>query len=151
MADTSDIDAVVILDELRINDLKAYRDVLDALPNRELVCGFIVGKDELLHWEASDLFQFYYDIMPIEGTLDMLLEKADEEAVKRAIRIGACNIYHACVHNFLHEKSDDILPLCISLRFSYCKRFASVKRADGYNQASNCKTQSRRRPPFSRR
>ncbi|MDE6401850.1 MAG: nucleotidyltransferase domain-containing protein, partial [Clostridiales bacterium] len=30
-------------------------------------------------------------------------------AVRRAIRIGACNIYHACVHNFVHEKSDDIL------------------------------------------
>lgn len=27
----------------------------------------------------------------------------------RAIKIGACNIYHACVHNFVHEKSEDIL------------------------------------------
>lgn len=39
----------------------------------------------------------------------MLLEKIDRQAVKRAIRIGACNIYHACVHNYVHERSDDIL------------------------------------------
>lgn len=107
--DTSDIDVVVILDELRINDLKAYRDMLDTLPNRELVCGFISGKNELLHWETSDLFQFYYDTTPIKGTLEFLLEKIDEQAVRHAIRIGACNIYHACVHNFVHEKNDDIL------------------------------------------
>lgn len=107
--DTSDIDVVVILDELRMNDLKTYRDMLDTLPNREFVCGFISGKDELLNWEASDLFQFYYDTTPIKGTLDCLLEKIDIKAVKRAIKIGACNIYHACVHNFVHEKSEDIL------------------------------------------
>ncbi len=107
--ETSDIDVVVILDELRINDLKVYRDILDALPNREFVCGFISGKDELLNWEASDLFQFYYDTTPIKGTLDCLLEKIDKHAVMRAIKIGACNIYHACVHNFVHEKSEDIL------------------------------------------
>ncbi len=107
--DTSDIDVVVILDELRINDLKTYRDMLDTLQNRQLICGFISGKDELLNWEASDLFQFYYDTTPIKGTLDSLIEKVDMQAVKRAIRIGACNIYHACVHNFVHEKSEDIL------------------------------------------
>ena len=107
--DKSDIDAVVILDELRINDLKIYRDMLDTLPNRDLICGFISGKDELLNWESSDLFQFYYDTTPIKGTLDALLDKIDKSAVRRAIRVGACNVYHACVHNFVHEKSNDIL------------------------------------------
>ncbi len=107
--ETSDIDVVLIFDELRMDDLKVYRDMLDTLPNRELICGFISGKDELLNWEASDLFQFYYDTTPIKGTLDRLLEKIDKHVVKRAIRIGACNIFHACVHNFVHEKSDDIL------------------------------------------
>ena len=107
--ETSDIDVVFILDELRANDLKIYSDMLDALPNRELVCGFISGKAELYSWEASDLFQFYYDTIPIKGTLDCLLEKINKHTVKRAIKIGACNIYHACVHNFVHEKSADIL------------------------------------------
>ena len=107
--DTSDIDVVVILDELRMNDLKTYRDMLNTLQNRQLICGFISGKDELLNWAASDLFQFYHDTTPIKGTLDCLLEKIDKHAVMRAIKIGACNIYHACVHNFVHEKSEDIL------------------------------------------
>jgi hypothetical protein len=107
--DASDIDIVVILDELSASDIQKYNTMLDALSHRELICGFLSGKDELLHWEASDLFQFYYDTTPIKGSLDELLTVIDEAAVSRAVKIGACNIYHGCVHNMLYEKSEDIL------------------------------------------
>ena len=60
-------------------------------------------------WEPSDLFQFYRDTKPIRGSLDGLLPLIDGAAVDRAIKIGACNIYHGCVHNMLHEKSAEIL------------------------------------------
>ena len=107
--DTSDIDIVVILDELSITDIHKYNAMLNTLPYRELICGFVSGKDELLNWEPSDLFQFYYDTTPIKGSLNELLTVIDEAAIDRAIKIGACNIYHGCVHNMLHEKSEDIL------------------------------------------
>ena len=107
--ETSDIDVVVILDELSASDIQKYNTMLDALPHREMICGFLSGKDELLNWEPSDLFQFYYDTTPIKGSLDELLTVIDDAAVGRAIKIGACNIYHGCVHNMLHEKSEDIL------------------------------------------
>ncbi len=107
--DASDIDIVVILDRLSAADVQVYNRMLDSLPHREMICGFLSGKDELLHWEPSDLFQFFYDTTPIKGSLDELLAVIDEAAVGRAIKIGACNIYHGCVHNMLHEKSDDVL------------------------------------------
>ena len=95
--ETSDIDLVVILDELGVADIQAYHAMLDTLPHRELICGFLSGKNELLHWEPSDLFQFYYDTKPIKGSLDALLPLLDSEAVNRAIKIGACNIFHGNV------------------------------------------------------
>ena len=107
--ETSDIDVVVILDELSALDIQIYNAMIDSLPHRELICGFVSGKNELLNWEPSDLFQFYYDTTAIKGSLDELLAVIDETAVNRAIKIGACNIYHGCVHNMLHEKSEDIL------------------------------------------
>ena len=107
--ETSDIDVVVILDELYASDTQKYNTMLDTLPHREMICGFLSGKDELLNWEPSDLFQFYYDTSPIQGSLDELLAVIDEAALRRAIKIGACNIYHGCVHNMLHENSDEIL------------------------------------------
>ena len=107
--ETSDVDVVVILDELSAQDIQTYNTMLDTLPNRELICGFVSGKQELLNWEPSDLFQFYHDTTPIKGSLDEVLALLDGVAVDRAIKIGACNIYHGCVHNMLHEKSDEIL------------------------------------------
>ena len=107
--ETSDLDIVVILDELSAADIQSYNAMLDTLTHRELICGFLSGKNEILNWDASDLFQFYHDTQAIKGSLDELLPRIDNAAVKRAIKIGVCNIFHACVHNMLHEKSDDIL------------------------------------------
>ena len=107
--ETSDIDVVVILNEFTVADIQAYNQLLDTLPHRELICGFVSGKDEILNWEPADLFQFYHDTTPIKGSLDELLSKIDGVAIDRAIKIGACNIYHGCVHNMLHTKNEDIL------------------------------------------
>ena len=106
---TSDIDIVVILDELSAADIQTYHDMLDPLPHRELICGFLSGKKELMNWEPSDLFQFCHDTTPFKGSLDEVMAVLDESAVNRAIKIGACNIFHGCVHNMLYEKSEDIL------------------------------------------
>ena len=107
--ETSDIDVVVILDELSAKDIQTYNDMLDTLPHRDLICGFLSGKNEIMNWEPSDLFQFCNDTTPIKGTLDEVFALIDENAINRAIKIGACNIFHGCVHNMLHEKSEDIL------------------------------------------
>ena len=107
--ESSDIDIVVIFDDLMPADLETYRHMLDQLPHRDLVCGFVSGKAELLNWEPADLFQFYFDTTPIVGSLDALLPLLDADAVSRAIRIGAGNIYHGCVHNMLHERNSEIM------------------------------------------
>ena len=107
--ETSDIDIVVILDELSAKDIQIYNDMLDTLSHRKLICGFLSGKNEIMNWEPSDLFQFCNDTTPIKGTLDEVFALIDENAINRAIKIGACNIFHGCVHNMLHEKSEDIL------------------------------------------
>ena len=107
--ETSDIDIVVILDELSAMDIQTYRNMLDTMSHRELICGFLSGKKEIMNWEPSDLFQFCHDTTPIKGSLDEVMAVIDESAVDRAIKIGACNIYHGCVHNMLHDKSEDVL------------------------------------------
>lgn len=105
----SDIDTVLILDTLSAEDIRSYGEMLDKMEPRQLICGFLSGKEELLSWEPSELFQFYYDTKPIMGSLDELFPLIDEAAIDRAIRMGACNIYHGCVHNMLHEKDEDSL------------------------------------------
>lgn len=105
----SDLDVVVIFDRLTCDDIETYRALLDQMPEREKLCGFISGKEELERWEPADLFQFYFDTTPVHGSLDFLKTQISREAVRRAVRIGAGNIYHGCVHNMLHEKSEELL------------------------------------------
>ena len=128
--ETSDIDIVVILDELSALDIQTYQDMLDTMSHRELICGFLSGKKEIMNWEPSDLFQFYHDTTPIIGSLDEVMAVVDESAVNRAIKIGACNIFHGCVHNMLYEKSEDIL------RGLY-KSASFVVQAIAYKQTGN--------------
>lgn len=107
--ETSDIDAVVILDRLDADDLHAYGRAVSALPYRALLCGFISGRAELENWDTADLFQFYFDTEPVYGDLEFLRARIDDTAAERAVRMGACNLYHGCAHNMLHEKSGEVL------------------------------------------
>ena len=107
--ETSDIDMVVILDEFTIDDIQTYNAMLDTLPHRELICGFLAGKKEICNWDPADLFQLYYDTEPILGSLDALQSLLDDTAVNRAIKMGVCNIFHGCVHNMLYSKSEMVL------------------------------------------
>ena len=114
----SDIDVVLLLDRMEMDDLRRYDAMLNEIPHRELACGFVSGWQELKNWDAAELFQFYYDTTPIVGDIDELLSVIDEDSVRRSIHTGACGIYHACVHNFLHEKDSGILKgLYKSARF----------------------------------
>ena len=63
----SDIDVVLILDRLDASDLQEYGCMLDALPERNRICGFVSGREELLAWEPSELFQFCHDTVPGSG------------------------------------------------------------------------------------
>lgn len=115
--ETSDIDVVVILDRLTLADLDDYRAAVADLPRRELLCGFVSGREELACWDAADLFQFYHDTTPYLGSLELLLPRIGEESIRRAVHLGACNIYHACCHNYVHERDGDILKDCFKSAF----------------------------------
>ena len=107
--ENSDIDVVVILENLTPSLLLEYKKMVDSLPFRDKLCGFVSGKEELFHWNTSELFQFYYDTVPIFGTLDDLLPLITKDVIKQAVHAGACSIYHSCCHNILHETNAEIL------------------------------------------
>lgn len=107
--ENSDIDVVVIFDSLTTEDLKRYDQIISAMPHRDKICGFVSGRDEIINWEKSDLFQFYYDTKAVYKNLDFLAPLIKKDNVKQAVLIGACNIYHACCHNIIHEKDIEIL------------------------------------------
>ncbi len=126
-SEQSDIDVVLILDKVDMNDLVTYRNLVAKLSHRELLCGFVSGRDELKCWNEGDLFQFYFDTVALHGSLETIIPKITEENAKQASLVGACNIYHACSHNFLHAQEVDTLKMLYKSAFFvmqadyYCK------------------------------
>ena len=105
----SDIDVVVVLDKLSYEDLKKYETAISSLESRDKICGFISGREELANWDRTDLFQFYYDTTAVYGSIDWIRGYIANYDIRRFVHMGACNIYHACVHNAVHEKNPDAL------------------------------------------
>ncbi|WP_373077142.1 nucleotidyltransferase domain-containing protein [Fusobacterium varium] len=124
-SEESDIDIVIILDKVDIEDLKKYNEIISKMEDREKICGFISGKEELINWEKADVFQFYYDTEPLVGNIDFLVPTIKKSDVRRAILVGSCNIYHMCGHNILHEKDLELL-------FSLYKAASFVLQAKYY-------------------
>ena len=107
--ETSDLDPVLILDKVDMADLIAYKQIIENLPYTKLICGFVSGKAELASWAKADLFQFYFDTVPLQGRLEDIISIPTVNEAKAAVLTGACNIYHGCSHNFLHTEQAEIL------------------------------------------
>ena len=103
--DTSDVDVVVILDELRIEDLKAYREIVRSMPDYEKACGFISGRAELQNWSKSDLFQFYFETESLYGDLTELIAPPEKDDIRRTVKLSAEALYHAACHSFVFDEN----------------------------------------------
>ena len=103
--DSSDIDLIVILENLTFEDLKRYRLIIDSLPHKEKACGFISGKNELQKWSKADMFQFYYDTKSLYGKLEDIIKPPSLDEIKQSIKISSENLYHSSVHSFVHSNN----------------------------------------------
>ena len=53
--ETSDIDPMVVIDQLSREDLDTYRSIIARLSDPENSCGFLCGREELAHWNALEM------------------------------------------------------------------------------------------------
>ena len=98
----SDIDVMAGLDTLDVQDLGSYQRCLRQMPDWEKACGFISGREELLHWPRHELFAVKQGTAPVFGSLAGLLPPFTREDVRQSVRIGASALYHETAHRFLY-------------------------------------------------
>lgn len=103
--ETSDIDAVVILDALSPQDLTVYRNLLAQMPaSSHPACGFIAGREDLKNWSRAELFQFYFDTAVLYGSFEGILSKPSRKDALEAAQTGAGTLFHALCHTQVHGK-----------------------------------------------
>lgn len=104
----SDIDAVVIVEDLDADDLALYRSIVQRMPHAELACGFIGSPDALAAWPRHDVFNLVNDTSIRYGSFYFMDTEFTAEEAKLAADTCASEIYHVLCHTAVFEP--DILP-----------------------------------------
>lgn len=115
----SDIDVVVIVEDLNADDLALYRNVIQEMPHAELACGFVGSPDVLAAWPRHDVFNLVNDTSIRYGSFDFMDTEFTAEEAKLAADACASEIYHALCHTVAFEPNllPDILQGCLKSVF----------------------------------
>lgn len=115
----SDIDVVVVVEDLDADDLASYRSVVQRMPHAELACGFVGSPGVLAAWPRHDVFNLVNDTNIRYGSFDFMDTKFTAEEAKLAADACASGIYHALCHTAVFEPNmlPDLLQGCLKSVF----------------------------------
>ena len=102
----SDIDIMLVFDEVHAEDLNSYRRILSDLGEYERACGFVCGKDELLNWFPEEICHVLHTTSDIYGKLSDIAPNYSQKDVADYIKMSVGNLYHMLCHRRIHSELD---------------------------------------------
>ena len=111
--ENSDIDIMVVIDEMKVADLDLYRTAIGRLEAVEKSCGFIAGKDELAHWNPLEICHLLHTTKDYYGRLEELVPAYTEQDIRNFITMSVNNLFHEICHRYIHrsrERNIEALP-----------------------------------------
>lgn len=115
--DKSDIDIMVVIENLNINDLDCYRTIISAMEEPEKSCGFICSKADLKNWNPLEIPNLLNNTKDYYGVLNQLVPFYTEHDIRNFIKISINNLYHELCHRYIHaEKNENIEQLPYSYK-----------------------------------
>ncbi len=98
----SDIDIMIVLEDLSVGDMDAYREILKGIGDYEKSCGFICGKDEMMRWNPLEVCQLRHTTRDLFGELEALLPSATREDEINYVKVSLGNLYHELCHRYIY-------------------------------------------------
>ena len=135
----SDIDVMVVIEDMRVADLAAYREAIMTLPEPDKSCGFICGREELRHWNPLEICHLLHTTRDFCGTLRELVPAYTAADVAAYVKMSVGNLYHELCHRYVHaprQSSIGALPqtckalffILQNLHYLETGRFIATKR-----------------------
>ena len=112
--ENSDIDIMVIINNLSVQDLDTYREIISQMEDYEKSCGFICGLDEFSKWKPLELCHILHSTKDYYGKLSLLTPEYSERDIINFIKVSLGNLYHEMCHRYLHadrRKNYQKLPM----------------------------------------
>ena len=138
--ENSDIDIMVILDELTVADMDAYRGVIQGMESYDKSCGFICGEKDLAHWNPLEIRNLLGSTRDYFGELRDFVPSYSDEDLRNFVKMSLNNLYHELCHRYIHgdrDRNEEALPFTYKgvffiLQNLHCLRtgsFAGTKAA----------------------
>ena len=103
--DNSDIDIMVVIDDLSISDLSGYRTVIESMDHFDKSCGFICSKSDLLNWNSLEICHLLHSTRDYFGVLSDFVPEYCDEDVRNYVKLSLNNLYHEICHSYIHADS----------------------------------------------
>ncbi len=98
----SDVDIMVVIDELGVADLDYYRTIILSLGNFEQSCGFICSKADLASWNPLEIGHLLNTTKDYYGRLRELIPVYTESDIRNFVKMSLNNLYHEICHRYIH-------------------------------------------------
>ena len=102
---TSDIDIMVVIDELNVQDLDYYRNIIHSMEYADKSCGFICSRTDLAHWNPLEIAHLLHTTKDYYGTLMDLVPSYTTQDLQNFIKLSLNNLYHEICHRYIHSKT----------------------------------------------
>lgn len=100
--ENSDIDIMMILDQLSVQNMDQYREILKKIGFYERSCGFICGREEMTLWNPMEVCQLRHTTKDLFGALTDYLPSATRKDEINYVKLGLGNLYHELCHRYIH-------------------------------------------------
>lgn len=109
----SDIDIMVVINDISISDLEEYRTAILSLEGYDKSCGFICGLEELQNWNPLEICHLLHTTKDYYGSLSKFVPEYTRNDVRSFVKMSLGNLYHELCHRYIHapkEKNIAKLP-----------------------------------------
>lgn len=101
--ENSDIDPMVVIDDLSVADLDAYKKIVNGMEDADKSCGFICGKKELKNWNPLEICHLLHSTKDYVGELAGLVPDYTQADARNFVKLSLNNLSHELCHRYLHS------------------------------------------------
>ena len=102
----SDIDIMVIIDQLGIADLDAYRAAIESLDHFDKSCGFICSKADIANWNPLEICHLLHSTKDYFGVLREFVPNYTQQDIRNFVKRSLNNLYHEICHRYIHASAE---------------------------------------------
>lgn len=101
--ESSDIDIMVVIDDLSADDLAQYRAIIQSMIYADKSCGFICSRKDLANWNPMEICHLLHTTQDYYGVLAELTPSYTRSDVQNFAKLSLNNLYHEICHRYIHK------------------------------------------------